>query len=164
MLFEDEALVKFHPQLSRVWSKIGERREIATVDDHGKCAVFGSVNPFSGEVFHTYGNTINQTIFLTHLNQITERYPENCVILVLDNCKSHFTIKVQKFLEANKKLFLLFLPPYSPDFNVIERLWQRIRKSVTNNFLFRNLDEVKLAVSQYLEFVSSDEIKNLCMI
>ena len=69
LLFQDEALIKFHPALSRCWNKIGERKEVQTFDNHGKSAIFGSVNPFTGELIHTYGNTINQIFFLEHLNE-----------------------------------------------------------------------------------------------
>lgn len=164
LLFEDEALIKFHPALSRCWNKIGERREIQTFDNHGKSAIFGSVNPFTGEVIHTYGTTINQIEFLIHLNEIKQKYPGKIIIMVLDNCKSHFTEKVQKFLDANKNFFLLFLPPYSPDFNVIERLWQILRKAVTNNFLFQSLEEIKIASTKFLQFLSSDEVRKICAI
>ena len=101
---------------------------------------------------------------MIHLNQLKVDYSGKNLIIVLDNCKSHFTKKVQKFLEANLNVFLLFLPPYSPDLNVIERLWGLIRKRVTNNFLFRSLEEVKEAVGKFLGVLSSDEVKNLCAI
>ena len=164
LLFEDEALIKFHPALSRCWNKIGERREIQTFDNHGKSAIFGSVNPFTGQVIHTYGKSINQIDFLSHLNEVKMSYPKKNIIYCLDNCKSHFTQKVQKFLEANNNFFFLFLSPYSPDFNVIERLWQILRKAVTNNFLFQNLEEVKIAATKFFEFLPSDEVKKICAI
>jgi len=164
LLFQDEALIKFHPALSRCWNKIGERKEIQTFDNHGKSAIFGSVNPFTGELVYTYGNTINQIFFLEHLNEVLQKYPGKIIIIVLDNCRSHFTKKVQKFLDSNKNLFLLFLPPYSPDLNVIERLWQILRKAVTNNFLFQSLDEVKTASTKFLQFLSSDEVRKICTI
>lgn len=164
LLFQDEALIKFHPALSRCWNKIGERKEVQTFDNHGKSAVFGSVNPFTGELIHTYGDTINQIFFLEHLNDIKKNYPDKIIIIVLDNCKSHFTKKVQKFLDANKNFFLLFLPPYSPDFNVIERLWQVLKKAVTNNALFQSLEEVKIAASEFFKFLSTDEVKKICAI
>ena len=163
-MFEDEALIKFHPELSRRWNKIGERKEIQTFDNHGKSAIFGSVNPFTGELIHTYGNSINQIEFLIHLDEIKQKYPGKTIMIVLDNCKSHFTKKVQKFLDANRNLFLLFLPPYSPDFNVIERLWQILRKAVTNNFLFQSLEEVKIASTKFFQFLPSDEVKKICAI
>ena len=164
LFFEDEALVRFHPLLSRTWSRIGERKEVGTADNHGKSAVFGSVNPFSGEVIHTYANSINQVGFLTHLEQLKQKYLDKTMIIVLDNCKSHFTQKVQKFLEANKNFFLLFLPPYSPNLNVIERLWREMRKNITNNFLFQSLEEVKDAVGAYLNVLAPDEVKKICAI
>lgn len=164
LLFQDEALIKFHPALSRCWNKIGERREVQTFDNHGKSTIFGSVNPFSGELIHTYGNTINQVFFLEHLDEIKQKYFGKTIIIVLDNCRSHFTKKVQKFLEVNKNFFLLFLPPYSPDFNVIERLWQVLRKAVTNNFLFQSLEEVKTASTKFLQFLSSDVVRKICAI
>ena len=164
LLFEDEAIIKFHPKLSRIWQRIGERREIPTFDNHGKSTLFGSVNPFTGELISTYGNSINQTVFLAHLNEIKQKYLGKNIIMVLDNCKSHFTMKVQKFLEANNNFFFLFLSPYSPEFNVIERLWQLLRKAVTNNFLFQNLEDVKKAVDEFFSVLTTEEVKILCRI
>ena len=67
-------------------------------------------------------------------------------------------------LETNKNFFLLSLPPYSPDFNVIVRLWQVLRKAVTNNFLFQSLEEVKTAATKFFQFLPSDEVRKICAI
>jgi transposase len=46
-------------------------------------------------------------------------YPQNNSILVLDNCAIHKSAVLREVVEANGQL-LIFLPPYSPDFNPIE--------------------------------------------
>ncbi len=157
-------MIKFHPALSRCWNKIGQRREIPTFDNHGKSAIFGSVNPLTGEVIHTHGKSINQNDFLIHLNEIKQKYLGKKIMIVLDNCKSHFTKKVQKFLDSNNNFFFLFLSPYSPEFNVIERLWEVLRKSVTNNSLFQSIEEVKKTASEFFAFLSTDEVRKICAI
>jgi len=55
---------------------------------------------------------------------------------------------LQPWLKKNRKtLTLLFLPPYSPDFNPIERVWKLTRRLATHNRFFASLDDVVNAVS-----------------
>lgn len=153
-----------HPTLAKCWSKIGERKEVGTVDDHRKKAVFGSLNAFTGKVTITFGKSINQHDFLDHLNKIKEDYPGKNILMCLDNCRSHFTEKVQRFLEKNTNFFFLFQPPYSPDLNPIERVWKLLRKRIIHNFLFRSLEDLENAIKQFFESVDIEEIKKLANI
>ena len=164
LLLEDEAIVKIHPTLSRQWSRKGERRLIPSYDNHEKRVVFGSVNPLTGECVTSFWGTINQVGFIEHLNELKNRFSGKNMIICLDNCRSHFTKKVQKFLEQNKNFFLLFLPPYSPDLNPIERLWQVMRKAVTNNTFFRSLDELESAIKDFFDSLAFEEVKLTCAI
>lgn len=44
--------------------------------------------------------------------------------MILDNARAHHAKLIQSFLEENKsRLELIFLPPYSPELNLIEGLW-----------------------------------------
>ena len=164
LLFQDEAIAKMHPTLTKCWSRIGERKEIGTVDNHHKRVIFGSVNPFTGKTTLSFGSSINQHWFLKHLDEVKRSYPGKNIIMCLDNCRSHFTKKVRSFLEKNKNFFFLFLPPYSPDLNLIERLWKLLRMRVTHNFLFKSLEELEKSIKEFFEYLSIDEVKKLCVI
>jgi transposase len=45
-------------------------------------------------------------------------YPQDCSVLILDNCAIHKSMALREVIEGQGSI-LLFLPPYSPDFNPI---------------------------------------------
>jgi len=60
-------------------------------------------------------------MFLEHL---VEKYPKGKIVLILDNARIHHAKLIQPFLEQNKdKLQIVYLPPYSPQLNIVAGLW-----------------------------------------
>jgi transposase len=63
-------------------------------------------------------------VFLEFLKATLKQYPEGKIVMILDNAKIHHAKLVQAFLNKMKdRIELMFLPPYSPKLNLIERLW-----------------------------------------
>ena len=55
---------------------------------------------------------------------------EEGMVVIMDNASFHKSEKVKKMIE-NAKCRLLFLPPYSPELNPIEKFWANLKKLVT---------------------------------
>uniref|UniRef100_UPI00192E3298 transposase n=1 Tax=Marinagarivorans algicola TaxID=1513270 RepID=UPI00192E3298 len=53
--------------------------------------------------------------------------------IILDNARYHYSKAVRKYLEGNSRINLVFLPAYSPELNLIERLWRFFKKKVLYN-------------------------------
>ena len=58
--------------------------------------------------------------FLTFLKKVLEAYPPGTISMILDNARIHHAKLLQDFLIENQRLTLVFLPPYSPQPNVVE--------------------------------------------
>lgn len=72
--------------------------------------------------------------------------------LVLDNYIIHKARCVQEKLAAlGGRIVLHFLPPYSPNDNVIERLWKQLHDHVTRNHRHRTMDALLVAVRRFLD-------------
>lgn len=72
------------------------------------------------------------------------------ILLVLDNARYHHAKALQPWLESVSDLLeLCFLPPYSPDINIIERLWKKTRREVTHNRYFEKLESIRYDLSMY---------------
>lgn len=75
--------------------------------------------------------------------------------MVLDNARIHHAKLIQPFLEENKhRLTLMFLPTYSPNLNLIEGLWGRLKSNVVNNVFFSKVDEILLAINSFLDTIN----------
>ena len=76
--------------------------------------------------------------------------------MILDNARIHHAKLLQNFLEENKdRLELVFLPPYSPKLNRIEKLWKWLKDSVVNNVFFHSVNEIKNAVKKFIDWINT---------
>lgn len=83
----------------------------------------------------------------------TEKLPEyKKLLIVLDNAPWHKKAVRLMREDANyTRLEFLFLPPYSPESNPIERVWRITRRERTHNRFFENLQVLKTVLTQYFE-------------
>jgi transposase len=97
------------------------------------------------------------------LTAINRLHPDTAITLVMDNARYQRCDKVM----AKAKEFgidLLFLPPYSPNLNLIERLWKFIKKQCLYNRYYETFHQFKAAIDDCLDKVKStfsDQIKTL---
>ncbi|WP_449459576.1 transposase, partial [Streptococcus suis] len=70
--------------------------------------------------------------------QISKAYPNDYIILVMDNAIWHKS----QALEIPDNIEFAFIPPYTPEMNPIEQVWAEIRKRGFKNKIFRTLNEV----------------------
>ena len=89
--------------------------------------LYGAVEPITGESFFLEMPWLNSVCFQIFIQQLAETFPETLNLLVLDNGRFHHA----KSLHLPDNIALLFrFPPYSPELNPIERLWQDMKAKV----------------------------------
>jgi transposase len=96
-----------------------------------------------------------------HLNEISKKVVKNYhAILVMDNAGWHLA----KQLIIPKNITIISLPPYSPELNPVEQVFQQLRKLKLSNACYKNYDEIDQAcVEAWNSFISiKNNIKNLC--
>lgn len=87
------------------------------------------------------------------------------IVVIADNARFHHARLHKEWRAKHDARFsLLFLPPYSPDLNPIERVWKLTRRLCTHNRYFATLDEVKQAVEkQFCRWQNGSEaLRTLC--
>jgi transposase len=85
--------------------------------------VYGAVEPTTGECFVLELPCLNAVNFQIFLNEFAQYYPDTLNVVVMDNGSCHKA----KSLIIPENIVCLFLPPYSPELNPIERLWQDVK-------------------------------------
>lgn len=72
----------------------------------------------------------NATSFQAFLDQLRQRFPGQMLHLILDNSSVHKNRSVKRYLERHPEVRLHFLPPYSPEYNPVEKMWWWLKKAV----------------------------------
>lgn len=137
--FGDEMGVEGDPRPRRRWAMKGSKPRVTKNGDHMRMNVMGIVCPRRG-AFHamefTHSDTDCFQVYLTHANaEIQFERPRN--LLILDNACWHKA----KCLDWGK-FEPIYLPPYSPDLNPIERLWLLIKAEWFCDFVAKDMDHL----------------------
>ena len=106
--------------------------------------------------YDTYINAISVCELLQKIRDAT--VGQIPITFVMDNAK-YQKCELVKNLAAELNIELLFLPSYSPNLNLIERLWRWVRKDCLNSKYFKDFDEFKNTINQSLQKVSKSEYK-----
>lgn len=116
-------------------------------------ACFGAVNLRSGKFVYALAPWFNAETFAAFLTKLLRhRGRGKRMVIVLDNAKYHHARWLKPMLAKYRRLLtLLFLPPYSPQFNTIERLWKLARRLATHNRYFANLAALVDAVTRQFD-------------
>lgn len=99
----------------------------------------------------------NSDVFEQYLNLFSQHHPQEFKIMVLDNGAFH---KARK-LKIPPNIALLFLPPYSPELNPAERIWQYFKRRYTN-VLFQNLHQLSEFFTKTSHFLDEKTIISTC--
>jgi transposase len=156
VLFFDEGCFGQMPVTGRCWARKGVRPIATVLPGYKNFYVYSAVCPASGKdvtLFLPWVNTEMMNIFLRYLGKALEG---RVCLLTLDRAGWHNS----KDLVVPDNIELVFLPPYSPELNPVERLWLK-RHSLRNRF-FRSVEEVMDSVQKCLKSADTAFLKSLC--
>jgi len=127
--FGDAVHVKHNAEAGYAWSPIGEPHLIPTNSGRQRYNVLGVYCTQTHEhLFILTEENINQDTIIELLQRLRAKHPgEGKIYLVLDNARYNKAWRVRAQAQVSR-ITLKFLPPYSPNLNLIERLWKFMRK------------------------------------
>ncbi|GGB51827.1 hypothetical protein GCM10011409_31750 [Lentibacillus populi] len=121
-------MIRDYQAIQRTWFLKGQQRIIPTYGQHRGVKLIGTLNYETGEVFCTEEEKYDAVAFLNFLKDILKHYPSGKIVMILDNARIHHAKLLRPFLEENKdRLELVYLPPYSPQLNLVEGLWKWLK-------------------------------------
>ena len=116
----------------------------------------------NGEFLCMESESCNAQTFRTFLRYILAQHKDQHVVMILDNARIHHAKLLKPFLEENEdRLTLLFLPPYSPNLNAVERIWGWLKGSVIVNRFHATREDIRKSVLFFFEYLDACPKKGL---
>ena len=111
----------------------------------------GAINIETKHPVVSFDKTLNAQSTIKLLKKIERKHPEAKEIhFIVDNARYYKCFLVKEYLEKSK-INMIFLPPYSPNLNLIERLWKYFRKKVAKGHYYETFDKFKLACKRFFK-------------
>lgn len=153
VLYSDEVDVHLNPKIGRDWMLRGHQRRIVTPGKNQKFYLAGALDVRTGRLHTTGAEKKNAALFCQLLWLLASRYRRaRRVHLVVDNYGIHSAHLTRDTLAALRgRVVLHFLPPYCPDANRIERVWQDFHANVTRNHRCKTMNHLLANARRYLD-------------
>ena len=149
-MFMDEARFGRISEVRRCWAPPGVRPVAFAQIEREYSYAYAAVSPFDGELVSLVLPTVNADMMSLFLREASYQYPTEQIVMIMDQAGWHRA----KNLEIPNNITLYWLPPYSPELNPVEHLWDQIRERWFYNRIFESLDAVEtqlvIALQYYL--------------
>lgn len=157
-----------HPQHNSMpaygWMLKGSETELKSNSGRSRLNIHGAMDAETYETTILYSEaTVDGDSTIDLMMSLEKIYSFAPVIyMILDNAKYHYSKAVREY-EAKSKIKLVYLPSYSPELNLIERLWKVFKKNVLYNKYYEKYDDFKKACVDFFAKQNQhmDEIKSI---
>jgi len=145
--FADESRYGLLPVHRRCWTQKGLRPQKRWQTRYDWSYCYGALDVVEGKTIFLQTPTVNLQWTEAFLDQIKKQYPEHEHIVVWDGAGFH---PKESFHErVPEGIYIVLLPPYSPELNPIERLWDLIQDQ-TSNKLWPSIKRLDQVVAEHL--------------
>jgi transposase len=154
MLFLDGVHPQHNTRASKAWIPIGSEKYIKTNTGRRRINLNGVYNPENQDVIIREDETINAESNIQLFESVKEQYKDaECIYIIADNARYNRNKRLSEYLE-NSKIEMIYLPPYSPNLNLIERLWKFMRKKVINTTYYAEFKTFRQAVLGFFDSIN----------
>lgn len=156
-----------HPQHNTIanygWIKKGVAKHLKTNNGRQRVNINGAINLNKKQVLYVEDERINAQTMIALLQLMLKEQKKGKIHIILDNARYYHALLVKDFLKDNPRINFHFLPPYSPNLNIIERLWKILKRNVVYNKFYQKFEDFKFAVFDFFEnkVWKNQDFKNL---
>jgi transposase len=133
------------------WALRGQRPQLLSNTGRQRLNVFGAYSPIDQAYvgFETTDNIKAQAL-LTLINQLEKHQPNGRIILFSANARYNHARCVRDYLQQpDCRVDVVYLPPYSPNLNLIERLWGFMKDRVLKNHYYATFAAFQQAIQHF---------------
>lgn len=161
ILFGDGVHPTHNIHKTKAWIKKGEEKHIKTNTGRGRLNINGALNMDTMQVTTHFSETINAQETIKLFDKIQLEYKDKTTIyLIIDNARYYKNKEVTAYLaEKGCHIKIMFLPPYSPNLNYIERLWKFMKKYIIGVTYREKFKEFEYDIHQFFENISQYETR-----
>ena len=149
--FGDEAGIRSDYHSGTTWSPRGETPEVKKTGKRFRLNMISAISSGGEMRFMTVEGRLNGKVFILFLRRLILDV-KGPVYLIVDGHPMHKSKKVKEFVESTEGVLKLFyLPPYSPDLNPDELVWNHLKYHCIGKLFIRTRDELQERVLSYLK-------------
>lgn len=161
IFFGDEAGVRSDHHAGTTWAVKGKTPIVSSTGARFSLNMISAVSAQGEFRFMVVKGRIGAQRFIEFIKRLIHGTKRK-IFLIVDGHPAHKAKKVMEFVNSIKKRFrLFFLPPYSPELNPDERVWNDLKNNAIGKQVITSRDQMHKAVVGHLRFIqkSPDRVR-----
>jgi transposase len=164
IFFGDEAGVRSDHHAGTTWAVKGKTPVVSTTGARFSLNIVSAVNAQGEFRFVTVKGRVGAATFIDFIKRLLHG-SETMIFLIVDGHPAHKAQSVMKFIETEeikKRFRLFFLPPYSPELNPDERVWNDLKNNAVGRQAIAAPQQMKSTIISHLRFIqkSPDRVRS----
>lgn len=156
VLFMDSTRPSYNSMPSYGWIPKGRRVELSSSLDRRSVIINGAIDAETNEAIIMECDHLDAKMAIRLLEKIEAHYPAaDGIQIITDNAGYYRSKEVTNYLKTSK-IKIEYLPPYSPNLNIIERLWKFMRKHVLYNHYYPTFKAFRRELLVFFDRLSED--------
>jgi transposase len=154
-MFQDEGRFGRISTLRRCWAPRGMRPSVPGQIVREYTYAYVAASPHDGAMDSLILPEVSQEATSIFLQEVSDRHPDEFILMVMDGAGWHRA----KALKVPDNMALIFLPPYSPELNPVEHIWDNIREDSFRNEVFNSIEGVENQLARSLAALERDSAR-----
>ena len=144
IFFEDEASVRTDHHAGTTWAPVGQTPVVVTTGERKSVNMVSAISPRGELRFRVQEGSMNAAKFIEFLKALLDSV-EGKIFLIVDGHPVHKAKKVTEFVKTNAdgRVQIFFLPPYSPDLNPDKWVWNNVKNDRIGHSVIMSAGELK---------------------
>lgn len=162
--FLDGVHPHFNTEAGFGWIRKGGDKDLKSNTGRQRVNINGAMDPDSLEVIARADDSLNAESTIELFKMIEEHNPDcDKIVLFVDNALYYYNGDVVEYANNSRQLELVYLPPYSPNLNLIERLWLFMKKKVIYNKHHETFQDFKVTLGNFFQNIPKyyDELSQI---
>ena len=158
LYFFDESRFGTHSNIGHGWFIKGSRTAVEVSLGFKNFYLYSAVNPRTGKDLTLELPKVNTECMNIFLQQFAAQLGKAEAFLVMDCAGWHRA----KDLMVPNNIRIIYLPPYSPELNPVERLWGYIKQHTIKNIVHPSFEELKDTVAEFIISMTPSTVISVC--
>lgn len=156
LYFQDESNVSLTAFLGKTWAPCGPTPKITVTGRCGGVAAMSAITQRGHLLFRLHEKRITSTEVIDFLRQMLRHHKRRHLVVVMDQAPPHVSKKTTHYIEQQRRLHVLHLPQYSPDWNPDEKVWNHLKNHELKGHQAKTKPQLKGLTRRKLTSMSKD--------
>lgn len=158
--FFDESRFGTHSKLGHGWFKKGKRTNVPIKLGFENFYIYSAISPSTGNDFTLVIPHVNTDCMNAFLEEMSNYLHRSQATIIMDRASWH---KSKKLIIPNN-IKIVYLPPYSPELNPVERLWLYLKANIIRNKVYETIETLKDSVCTFIAQLTNEFLRSMCSI